>query len=147
MSEPYTSGHFHADAQKQLAAAAATALAECKLGWEQVLPLLEAARSVCLDDIRFNGRLALHGLEGSDLKPADEAYLSLSASDRNDGKEWLSATYWLSDLALADRDPARVRAAVAALERTLDKLRSWLAEQDSAQVAGAADQSAPTPST
>jgi hypothetical protein len=129
---PYTSADFQADVQKQLVNTALAALSDAHLSWSQVAPFLEAARAVCRDDLRLNGHLALHGLEyaGADLVPTDEAYLSVSARDRVDQVEWLSQTYWLSDLALADRDPERVRSVIAAMERTLAKLRDWLAEQE-----------------
>ena len=96
--------------------------------------LLDSARAICREDIRLNGRLVVHGLEhdGADLKPADEAYLSLSARAPSDPFDWLSQTWWLSEVALADRDPERVRAAVAAIERSLDKVRAWLADQEQA---------------
>jgi len=129
---PYTNYDFQEDVQKQLVEAATAALATCRLSWTQLAPLLEAARALCRDDLQLGGRLALHGLEydGAELAPAGEAYLSVTARDRDSQVEWLSQTYWLSDLALADRDPERVRSAVAAIERTLAKLNAWLAAQD-----------------
>ena len=129
---PYTSAEFHADVHKQLVHAATTALYDSKLEWTQIAPFLEAARAICRDDFRLNGRLALHGVEyrGEELVDADEAYLSISIRDREDSVEWLSETYWLSDIALADQDPARVRSAVVAMERTLVKLRKWLDAQE-----------------
>lgn len=129
---PYTTADFLQDAQRQLVNTAIAALSDSKLSWSQVAPFLDTARAVCRDDLRLNGLVAVHGLEyqGGDLVPADEAYLSVSARDREDQVEWLSQTYWLSDLVLADQDPARVRDAVAAIERTLDKLRGWLAEAE-----------------
>ena len=130
---PYTSGNFHEDVQRQLISTAAAKLAESKVSWPQIAPFLDAGRAVCRDDLRLGGRVAIHGLEhaGDELVPADEAYLSLSASDRDSGVEWLSETYWLSDLALADEDPERVRAAIAGLERSVARLKDWLAERES----------------
>ena len=132
--EPYTSAEFHNDVHKQFVSSLATLIAEMKLEWTQVAPFLEAGRAICRDDIRLNGRLAIHGLEnrGAELVEADEAFLSLSVRDREDGNEWLSQSYWLSDIALADQDPERVRSALVAMERTVAKLRQWLAERETA---------------
>jgi hypothetical protein len=125
---PYTSAEFHNDVQKQLLGAVTELLMEAKLDWSQVAPVLDAARALCRDDVRLNGRLALHGNEyqGEELAPAEEAFLSLSVRDREDNSEWLAETYWLSDIALAEEDPAQVRATLSALERSLDKVRRWL---------------------
>jgi len=129
---PYTAEDFQRDVHKQLVNSAIAALSDRELTRAQAAPFLEAARALCRDDLRLNGRAALHGLEyrGSELAAAPEAYLSLSARDRTDGVEWLSQTYWLSDLALADQDPGRVRTVIDAIERTLVRLREWLAEQE-----------------
>ena len=59
---------------------------------------------------------------------AEEAYLGIAVTDRDDGQDWLSETYWISDIALADRDPEEVRRVVAALERSIAKVNAWLAE-------------------
>jgi hypothetical protein len=124
---PYTTANFIEDTQKRLIDAAVGTLSETRLSWSQVSPLLDAGRAVCREDLRA-GQLALHGLhyEGADLVPADEAYISVIARDRDTQVEWYSETYWLSDLALADRDPERVRLAIAALERSLAKLHAWV---------------------
>jgi hypothetical protein len=129
---PYTSTDFQEAVQKQLVEAASAALGTARLSWAQLAPLLEAARSLCRDDMRLGGRLAVHGLEydGTELAPAAEAYLSVTARDRDTHVEWLSQTYWLSDLALADQDPERVRSAAAAIERSLAKLNAWLEAHD-----------------
>lgn len=133
MEQPgYTREDFRTDVQRQLIKSAVTALSDAKLEWTQVAPILDAARALCRDDLRFSGRLALHGVEyaGVGLAPSDEAYLSLSVRDRDSDLEWLSQTWWLSDIALADQDPERVRAAVAAMERSLERLRDWLAARE-----------------
>ena len=133
MEEPaYTHLHFLDDAQKQLVKTAIAALSERPLEWSQVAPFLEAARALCRDDVRLNSTLAIHGSEyqEGELVPADEAYLAVSVRDRQDQIEWLSQTFWLSDLALADQDPERVRSAIAAIERTLEKVKTWLAEEE-----------------
>jgi len=135
MDEPsYTHAQFLNDAQKQLVNTAIAALSERPLQWAQVAPFLEAARAICRDDLRLNGNFAIHGLEyeGHELVPAEEAYLAISVRDREDQMEWLAQTFWLSDLALADRDPDRVRSAIAAIERTLDKVKDWLAAEEAA---------------
>lgn len=126
---PYTSADFHNDVHKQLVSTAIATLSDTKLPWSQVAPFLDAGRALCRDDVRLNSRLAVHGVEyeGAALVESDEAYLSLSVRDREDGVEWLSQTYWLSDIALADQDPERVRGAIAAIERSIGKLKEWLA--------------------
>lgn len=131
---PYTGDDFKRDVQRQMVASAVAALSDARLQWAQVAPFLDAARALCRDDLRLNGRLALHGLEQGEtgLEEAEEAYLSLSVAGREDGLEWLSQTWWLSDVALADEDPERVRATLAAMERSLAKVRRWLEEQDAA---------------
>ena len=141
---PYTSANFHNDVQHQLVTAAVDALSQTKLEWHQVAPLLKAARAMCSDDIR-GARVALQGLEyeGAELVPAEEAYLSMAVRDREDGTEWLSQTWWLSDLALADEDPDRIRSVISAMERSIDKLKAWLSEKG--ESAGEAE-TPPTPS-
>jgi hypothetical protein len=131
---PYTSAEFHNQVHKQIVATAVAALEETKLPWAQVAPFLEAGRSMCRDDLRLNGRFALHGLEqqGEELAEAEEAYLSISVRDREDGTEWLSQSYWLSDIVLTDQDPERVRSAIAGIERSLTRLRQWLTERETA---------------
>jgi hypothetical protein len=141
----YSHAQFLKDAQAQLVNTALAALSERPLQWSQVAPFLEAARALCRDDLKLNGNFAIHGLEyeGHELVPAEEAYLAISIRDREDQVEWLSQTFWLSDLALADRDPDRVRSAIAAMERTLERVRSWLAEEEAA--AAPAEHDAATP--
>lgn len=128
---PYTSAEFHDDVQKQLASIVTAALADTKLEWSQVAPFLDAARAICRDDVLLNGRFVLHGLEESDegLTQADEAFVTVSVRDREDGTEWLSQSYWLSDIVLSDQDTDRVRSAVAGMERTVERLKTWLDEQ------------------
>lgn len=132
---PYTIADFHHVVRKQLASAASAALADSKMRPSEFDAILYAARSLCRDEIEREGRLALHGLEsdGAALVNAEEAYLSISAGDLKGDGEWLSLTYWLSDLALADRDPERVRAVVAAIEQSLRKIRTWLEAQEGEQ--------------
>ncbi len=130
---PYTIADFHHVVRKQLASAASAALADSKMRESELDAILYSARALCRDDLERSGRLGLHGLDQAEdgaLVPAEEAYLAVAAGDPEGDGEWLSLTYWLSDLALADRDPQRVRAAVAAIERSLAKLNAWLAEQD-----------------
>ena len=129
---PYTSAEFHDAVQKQLASIVTAALADSKLEWGQVAPFLDAARAICRDDMLLNGRFVLHGLEESDagLTPADEAFLTVSVRDREDGTEWLSQSYWLSDIVLSDPDPDHVRSALAGIERTAARLKAWLEERE-----------------
>lgn len=130
---PYTLADFHHVVRKQLASAASAALADAKMRDSELDAILYSARALTAGELERNARLSLHGLdvgEDGELAPAEEAYLSVSAGGEHGEAEWLSLTYWLSDLALADRDPERVRAAVAAIERSLAKLTAWLAEQE-----------------
>ena len=101
---PLTTADFHAIAQKQILNAVFAVLAETKMDWALVAPFLEAAREVCLGDFEETGRVRLHTMraEGEAWVEAEEAFLGISVSDRDDGEEWLSETYWLSDIAIAD---------------------------------------------
>jgi len=128
---PLNSGDFHNIAQKQILNAVFAVLADTKMDWALVAPFLEAARELCLGDFEETGRVRLHTLraEGNGWAEAEEAFLGISVSDRDDGKEWLSETYWLSDIATADEDPAQVRAVVRALERSIAKINLWLVDK------------------
>jgi len=128
---PLTIGEFHEIAQKQIMNAVFAVLAEGKMEWALIAPFLEAGRELCLGDFEETGRVRLHTLraEGDDWVEAEEAFLGITVSDRNSGEEWLSETYWLSDVALADPDPEKVRAIAAALERSLAKINLWLEKQ------------------
>lgn len=123
-----TSGDFHTIAQKQIMNAVFATLAETKMQWNVIAPLLEAGRGVCVGDFVENARVRLHTTraEGEGWIEAEEAYLGISVADRDQDEEWLSETYWLSELATQDATRAEVEAAIAALERTIAKLRLWL---------------------
>ena len=127
---PMTTSEYHQLAQKQIMNALFAALAESKMEWPTILPLLDAAREVCAGDFAENARVRLHTTraEGDSWVEAEEAFLGISVADRDDGLEWLSETWWLSDIATADNDRAQVEAVVAGLERTIAKLRTWLNE-------------------
>lgn len=128
----YTTAEFHNVVQKQIVNATYEALVETKLHWELIEPFLHAARDVCRGDFKRTGRIEVHGTvaEGEAFAEAEEAYLSLSIADQDDGREWLSETWWLSDLVLAGADQRQVREAARALERSVARLDAWLAEQD-----------------
>jgi hypothetical protein len=134
---PLTAGDFHNVAQKQILNAVFATLAESKMQWNLVAPFLEAGRAVCAGDFVENARIRIHTqrAEGDSWVEAEEAYLGISVADRDDGAEWLSETYWLSDLATADGDRGEVEAVVAGLERTIAKLREWLANGGTADSA------------
>ena len=136
-----TEGDFHNIAQKQIMNAVFAVLGETKMDWNLIAPLLEAARSVCVGDFEQNARLRLHTMraEGDGWIEAEEAFLGISVTDREGGEEWLSETYWLSDVATADADRTEVQAIIAALERTIAKLNAWLEKGD----AGGAGEPAP----
>jgi hypothetical protein len=123
-----TTGDFHTVAQKQIMNAVFATLAETKMQWNLVQPFLEAGRGVCVGDFVENARIRLHTTraEGDDWVEAEEAYLGISVADRDNDEEWLSETYWLSELATQDATRAEVEAVIAALERTIAKLRLWL---------------------
>ena len=126
---PLTVSDFHTVAQKQILNATFATLAESKMQWNLVEPFLEAGRAVCIGDFTQNARIRIHTqrAEGESWVEAEEAFLGISVSDREDGDEWLSETYWLSDLAIADGSRPEVEAIIAGLERTIGKLREWLA--------------------
>jgi hypothetical protein len=128
----YTTSEFHNVIQKQVIGAAYEMMVESKLPWHAVSPFLRAARDLFRGDFERTGRVGIHGVqaEGDAWIEAEEAYLSLSVADQDDGREWLSETWWLSDLVLAEEDPARVREAARALERTVAKLDSWLSQNE-----------------
>jgi hypothetical protein len=125
---PLNVGDFHQIAQKQILNAVFATLAESKMHWSLVEPFLEAGRGVCAGDFAENARIRIHTqrAQGDAWVEAEEAFLGISVSDREDGKEWLSETYWLSDLAIADGSRTEVEAVIAGLERTIAKLREWL---------------------
>ena len=125
---PLTVGDFHQIAQKQIMNAVFATLAESKMHWSVVAPFLEAGRGVCAGDFVESARIRIHTqrAEGDDWVEAEEAFLGISVSDREDGAEWLSETYWLSDLAIADGNRNEVEAVIVGLERTIIKLREWL---------------------
>ena len=127
-----TTAEFHNVIQKQIVNATYETLVETKLHWAVVEPFLQAARDMCRGDFRRTGRVQVHGAvaEGDGWADAEEAYLSVSIADQDDGREWLSETWWLSDLVLAGADPARVREAARALERSVAKLDAWLESGD-----------------
>jgi hypothetical protein len=129
--EDFTSSDFHHVVQKQLLNAVHETLASAKLDWALAAPFLEAARALCRADFRRAASIRLHTVraEGDAWVDADEAYLGIAVADRDDGREWLSETWWLSDIAKAEQDPEQVRRIIAALGRTIAKLEAWIEEQ------------------
>ena len=126
---PLTTGDFHNVAQKQILNAVFAILSDTKMSWELVEPFLAAARDVALGDIEETAQVRIHTVQQDEKGgwvEADEAYLGISVSDRDEGEEWLSDTWWLSELAIAEDDPEQVRAIIHALERTIAKLNTWL---------------------
>jgi hypothetical protein len=128
---PLTTGDFHNIAQKQIMNAVFATLADSKMSWEVIEPFLAAARDVLLGDIEETAQVRLHTVHEVDgaWVEADEAYLGISVSDRDEGDEWLSDTWWLSEIATADDDPEQVRATIAALHKTIAKLDQWLKDK------------------
>lgn len=127
-ADGYTTSDFHNVVQKQILHAIYETLVDTKIHWSLIEPFLHAARDVCRGDFRRTGRIEIHGVapEAETWVEAEEAYVSLSIADQDDGAEWLSETWWLSDLVLAGGDPERVREAARALERSVAKLDAWL---------------------
>lgn len=128
---PLTTADFHNIAQKQILNAVFAVLSEAKMDWTLVEPFYAAARDVLLGDIEETAQVRLHTVQQVDGQwvDADEAYLGISVSDRDEGEEWLSDTWWLSEIATAEDDPEQVRAIVRALERSIAKLNLWLADK------------------
>lgn len=123
-----TASDFHQIAQKQIMNAVFATLSEAKMPWNLVVPFLDAAREVCAGDFAENGRVSLHSMraEGETWVEAEEAYIGVSAADRETGEDWMAETFWLSDIATAGANREDVEAAIAALERTIAKLKTWL---------------------
>ena len=136
-----TAAEFHIVAHKQVLNAVTDTIAAGKLDWAVVAPMLAAARNVCRGDFHEGARIRFHTVkaEGEEWVDAEEAFLGIAVADRESGEDWLSETWWVSDIALADRDPEQVRKVAAALERSLAKVRDWLAEQEK----GGPDESEP----
>jgi len=131
-TDGYTTSDFHNVVQKHIVNATYETLVEAKLHWTLIEPFLRAARDVCRGDFRRTGRVGVHGVAaaGDGWTEAEEAYVSLSIADQDEGEEWLSETWWLSDLVIAEGDPARVRAAARALERSAARIDAWLEAND-----------------
>lgn len=141
---PFTSADFHNMIHKQVVSAVQDALADVKLPWDSVAPFLETAREMCRADFA-EAAIRLHTVQQQDggWVDAEEAYLGIAVHDRETGAEWLSDTYWLSDIATQDEDPAEVSKVIAAVERSLAKMRAWL---DTHEKGGAAEATPPVAS-
>ena len=128
----YSTADFHTVVHKQIVNATFETLASAKLDWAVVEPFLNAAREICRGDFERTGRAEIHGVAERDgtMAEAEEAYVSFSIADQENGTEWLSATWWLSDAALASADPERVREAARAIARSLATLEAWLESND-----------------
>ena len=128
MAEPFTTADFHNSIQKQVLNTVFDTLAQSKMDWKQVEPFLEAARAICRSDFEETGRVRIHAVraEGDSWVEAEEAYVGVTVCDRDDGREWLSETWWLSDLITAENDREQVKAIIAAMERTIARLNTWL---------------------
>ena len=98
-----TAADFHGLAQKQIMNAVFSVLAESKMEWNLIAPFLDSAREVCAGDFE-EAHIQLHTMrgEGEGWVEAEEAFIGLSIPAREVGKEWLSQTWWLSDIATQD---------------------------------------------
>jgi hypothetical protein len=135
---PFTTGDFHNVVQKEIAAAVGDMLASSKFDWDLIVPFLDTARDLVVSDFRHgNARIRIHGVraDGDQVVEAEEAYLAIGVVDPDDGTEWMSETWWLSDILRADNDPDQVRIAMNAMGRTMAKLNAWLAEVEAAKAA------------
>lgn len=130
--ESFTAADFHNLVHKQIVNAVSATLAQDKLDWALVAPFLEAARAICRGDFQEAAQIRFHSVraEGEQWVEAEEAFLGIAVADRDGGELWLSETYWVSDIALAGRDPEQARRTIAAVERSLAKAKAWLAEQE-----------------
>ena len=128
----FTTSDFHGLVQKQILNAVFETLSADKMDWELIAPFLEVARRICASEFDDSSKIRLHTVraEGEAWVEAEEAYLGIAVSDRDSGKEWLSRTAWISDIAKADDDPAQARQIVAALERSIERIKLWLAERE-----------------
>jgi hypothetical protein len=132
MAESFTSADFHNVVHKQMLNVVFDTLAKSKLDWAEVAPFLEAARRLCRSEAEETARARIHAVraEGEDWVEAEEAYVGLSIADRDDGEEWLSETWWLSDLVIAQNNREQAAQILAAMERSLAKVRRWLEESE-----------------
>jgi len=128
---PYGSDQFHVVTHKLIINAVHETLADAKMDWDLIAPFLESAREMAQADFD-EAELRLHTVRavGDQWMEAEEAYLGISVADRDSGEEWLSETRWLSELAIAEDDPEQVRRIIAALERSIGKMRDWLAQKE-----------------
>lgn len=131
MAETFTSADFHNAVHKQILNAVFETMADGKLPWELIAPFLDAAHAVCRSDFEA-AAIRLHTVraEGEQWVEAEEAFLGISVADRESGEEWLSQTWWLSEIATADGDPEQIRRIAAAIERSLGRINSWLADHE-----------------
>ena len=127
----FGSSDFHNVVQKHILNAVYEMLVDNKMEWGLIAPFLDSARDICRADFQESAQIRLHPqtADGGNRVDAEEAFLGISVADRDNGSEWLSETYWLSDLVIAEEDPAQVRSIVAALERSIAKIELWLAEE------------------
>ena len=135
----FTTADFHNLVHKQVLNLVHETLAETKLDWALVAPFLESARAMCRADFHEGAQIRLHTVraEGEQWVEAEEAYLGIAIADRDSGEPWLTETYWLSDIATADSDPAQARRVVAALQRSIAKVEAWLSSQEEGPAADA----------
>ncbi len=132
--EDFTTEHFHGLIHKQIVNAVYERLADGKMDWSLVRPFAEAGRRLAAAEFRDHADVRLHAIrsEGGQWVDAEEAYVGISVSDEETGETWLSETRWVSELALASDDPAHGRRVIAALERSIERIRAALEEADEA---------------
>ena len=128
----YGSEQFHIVTHKLIKHAINELISDNKFDWEVIAPFLESAREMTYADFQ-EADVRIHTVRGhlNDVYvEAEEAYIGFSVADRDTGEEWLSATYWLSELATEEDDPVQVRRIIAAVEKSLAKMREWVAQKE-----------------
>lgn len=132
LDHPYDSQHFHIVTHKLIKHAINEMISDNKFDWEVIAPFLESAREMTYADFQ-EADVRIHTVRGHSndvYVEAEEAYIGFSVADRDTGEEWLSATYWLSELATEEDDPVQVRRIIAAVEKSLAKMREWVAQKE-----------------
>ncbi|MGQ0560123.1 MAG: hypothetical protein ACT4OE_11185 [Sphingosinicella sp.] len=125
---PFTTGDFHTVAQKQLLNALYETLTRDKLDWKLIAPMVETARQLARSEFQHGARVRFHTLkaEGDDWVESEEAFLGIAVADPESGEDWLTETFWVSDIALAAGDAGEAEKIIAALERSIKRIREKL---------------------
>ena len=82
--------------------------------------------------------------EGEAWVDAEEAYLGIAVTDRDDGQDWLSETCGFPISRSPTATPRRSGASSPRSKRSIAKVNAWLAEQEKGGPAEAEPPSHPT---